>query len=482
MGHLFSVFAVLALFGAVFALGCNPGAVECVNSTSYRTCGEYAVWGEPVSCLVDQQCINGVCENRLGCQPGTRECINDYSYHVCGEHALWGPVQPCFSYQTCSAGYCTPEPQCPDYQQTRCSPSNPNQVQICNAQHQWEYYRNCDNGCQNGYCRACSPGSTRCSDSYRYQTCNGDGQWGPDSYCGANYVCRSGSCVISPLIQCTSIGAFRCAGGSSNILQRCGENYQWADFSYCQMGCFSGACRVCSIGETKCQDSQTYLRCTDNGQWGLATSCPNGYYCFAGSCQVPTGSQCSTVGQKRCSPTNSNMLQACGNNYVYQDYLSCPNGCVNGICAECKPGTSVCAGATTYRTCSDSGQLSEAKACTSGYTCDHGACIATPHCSEGQRNCVSDSVYSCVNGEWQLLFHCPSDTDCKVSSGTAYCEKEAQQNQSSGSQGGQQQGGKQEEQKQPAQQSTSSIEMLLAGTTIVFGAAAIYLFSRMKKK
>lgn len=458
-------------------MGCNPGASECVDSTSFHICTEYAIWGEPVSCLAGQSCVNGACEMRLGCNPGERECIDDSSYHVCGEHAIWNPAQPCLSYQSCSEGRCLPEPQCSQYQQTRCAPNDQNKIEICNSQHQWETYRTCDYGCSSGYCRACRPGDTRCADSYRYQTCDSSGQWGSDYSCGNNMVCRSGSCVISPFAQCSRVGDLRCSPQNINTLQRCGENYQWSDFSFCPMGCFSAACRVCSTGELHCRDSQTYQKCTDNGQWGYDTSCPTGFFCFLGSCQAPTGNQCSKIGDKRCSPSNSNTLQQCGNNYVYQDYMACPEGCINGVCAECKPGTSLCSGATTYRTCTKYGQLSNEQSCASGYICDSGSCVARPQCENGQRSCISDSVYSCVDGQWQLLFHCPFDNDCKESSGTAYCAPESRQNQSSQPV----QPSNQSQQPQQAATQSDGISAVLAVTTLLFGAAAAYLYIRAKK-
>jgi hypothetical protein len=62
--------------------------------------------------------------------------------------------------------------------------------------------------------------------------------------------------------------------------------------------------------------------------------------------------------------------------------------------------------------------------CLEGFTCDNGQCVATPQCTDGMRNCVSDTIYSCKGGQWQLLLQCPSNTDCKESSGSAYCAAE----------------------------------------------------------
>lgn len=412
----------------------------------------------------------------VGCQPGTLDCINDTTFHYCNSYALWDEPQDCPAGQLCSGGKCYQQPkECDTYQQTRCSPGDPYEVQICNAAYRWENFRRCDYGCLGGYCRACRPGASRCADSYSYQACDSDGNWGPSSRCSRNYVCDMGSCIISPLVSCTSPGAFRCSPDNSQVLQRCGDNRQWADFSYCDMGCFSSACRACSTGQSKCQDSQTTLRCTSSGQWGLATSCPDGQFCFSGSCQVPTGSQCPTPGQKRCSPDNPAMVQKCSNGYSYQDYVACNDGCFDGNCAECKPGTSLCTGPSTYRICTQSGQLSGEKSCQQGYTCDSGQCVATPQCSDGQRNCVSDTIYSCVSGQWQLLYICPPDSDCKESSGTAYCAPEVRpaKNETAPI--------VQPPQPQKQEAGLGGLGTIFAATTALLAVAVIYLVFLRKK-
>lgn len=472
--------AFFALAPLAYAqLGCDPGAKECTDTTHYRECGEFAIWGDPIACEGGSECVNGNCEPKLGCQPGARECIDSSSFRICNNFALWDPAQDCLSYQSCVNGYCTPEPQCSQPEQTRCSPNDANQIQICNYQRQWVNFRACDYGCYNGYCRACRPGNTRCSDSHTYQTCDSSGQWGSDTRCGNDYVCDGGSCVVSPLLRCNSVGAFRCSPDNSKILQRCENSLRWQDYHVCDIGCAAGACKACNYGDAKCQDPFTYQTCAQNGQWGYATSCPNGYTCYAGTCRVASGNQCS-AGDKRCSPTNPSMAQACGPNYIFTDFTLCPDGCTNGICNECKPGTSVCAGATTYRTCTSYGQLSEAKSCATGFTCDHGQCVATPQCADGARNCVSDSIYVCKSGAWELLIHCPSDTDCKESSGTAYCQAESQSGSSSGGQQSSQQPSQQQQQasSQPQQQALqpeSGKEPMLGTMGYAFAALSVLL-------
>jgi len=428
MGSFAHISVFLFLLSApAFALGCNPGTSECVDTYSFHTCTEQAIWGDTISCLAGQSCINGVCESPIGCNPGTSECVGGSSYRTCNNYAVWDPERQCPSGYLCSGGQCyNPYPKQCDYPgQTRCNPSDSGEVQTCNGNYQWEHKQNCDYGCQNGYCRTCRPGNTRCSGTYTYQTCNNDASWGSDTRCNSNLVCDGGSCVVDPSLRCTSISSFRCSPGNTMVLQQCGNNYQWGDFTYCSLGCSSGACKVCNYGDKKCKDSQTYINCGIGGQWGGETSCPTGYFCYSGSCQVPSGSQCSAKGSYRCSPDNPLMVQICNVNNIYSDYQQCSYGCVNGACAECKSGTSVCVGTSATKACGANGQYGAPQNCASGYACTDGSCQKTSVCNDGQRTCTSGNVYICQSGQWELYLACSTDSECTVAQGTAFCQQKA---------------------------------------------------------
>ncbi|HNT60814.1 MAG TPA: hypothetical protein PKJ97_02445, partial [Candidatus Bilamarchaeaceae archaeon] len=174
-----NLLGLLVLFGMMLSpafaqegmmLGCNPGTSECVDDTSFRVCTERAVWGETQYCLLEQQCVNGQCMERLGCQPGARECVDAYSYRVCGSHAVWNPTQYCGSGQTCYNGQCTPSPQC-SYHDTRCSPTDSRMLQVCNSQGQWQDWKKCSHGCRSGACMDCRSGDRQCYDNTHYQKC-----------------------------------------------------------------------------------------------------------------------------------------------------------------------------------------------------------------------------------------------------------------------------------------------------------------------
>lgn len=420
------ILALCLLAPSAYALlGCNPGTSECLNDSTYHVCGEHALWGEPITCDMGMSCANGQCQSAIGCKPGTSECTSTTTYHTCNSYALWDPDQSCTSGWTCQSGQCTgPVKQCDSVGQTRCAPDGSNLVQVCSSNYQWETRQTCDYGCSSGSCRQCSPNSARCAGTYYYQSCNGDGTWSGNIYCGSNSICQGGgNCVTDPSIQCNTVGQTRCASSSSsNTLQKCQNNHQWADYQVCPMGCFYNACRQCSSGQTTCRDSYTFLMCTSQGQWGLDTSCPTGYTCFMGSCQKPSGSQCTSIGQKRCSSSDPSMVQICGGNYVYVDYVTCGQGCADGECMACKPGASYCAGSGAYQTCSVNGQYNSAVPCPAGQNCTNGQCVQASVCTDLQRTCTGNSIQVCNGGQWALYINCPSTTDCTESQGTAYCK------------------------------------------------------------
>jgi hypothetical protein len=164
----------------------------------------------------------------------------------------------------------------------------------------------------------------------------------------------------------------------------------------------------------------------------------------------------------------------CNSNFAFVDYLPCAKGCFNGMCAECTPGASMCSGASTFRTCTQNGQLSDEKACAAGTTCEDGACVSTPKCSDGQRQCISGSVYACAGGEWKMFFHCPQDNNCEESQGTAYCVPEAAPAPAPAP-------SPQPEPQQKADSPLGSMGMIFVLTTLLLAGAAYYLYAKKGK-
>ena len=241
-------------------------------------------------------------------------------------------------------------------------------------------------------------------------------------------TCRSGTCYASPDSQCTNYGAKRCSPKDLQIIQVCGINGIWQDSQVCQLGCMNGNCKVCTPEASQCIDNMNLQICGPDGQWQTPTGCSAGYYCNGSQCIVKPEDACSNTSSKRCSPHDSNMVQICNQSGVYVDYLQCPLGCNNAMCMQCTPGTTVCSGAYAYMLCNAQGQLSDAKDCPTNTTCDNdGQCMHTPDCSAGQQNCIENTVYTCTNGHWSLLYQCPKDKECQQSNdGTAYCAQKEQ--------------------------------------------------------
>jgi hypothetical protein len=90
----------------------------------------------------------------------------------------------------------------------------------------------------------------------------------------------------------------------------------------------------------------------------------------------------------------------------WTDAFTCPMGCVNAVCAECKPGTTQCDTGTTEQICGSNGIWSASMLCAGA--CTNGTC-PTVTCVDGATRCTSDQtgLQTCVNGVWA------SATDCE---------------------------------------------------------------------
>jgi hypothetical protein len=86
----------------------------------------------------------------------------------------------------------------------------------------------------------------------------------------------------------------------------------------------------------------------------------------------------------------------------FWEKAECTLGCIDGVCAECMPGTSACVSDTAMQTCSDSGVLQPPVTC--GGPCVDGAC---PSCPEGLTKCASaETQQTCVGGQWSPPAEC----------------------------------------------------------------------------
>ena len=76
--------------------------------------------------------------------------------------------------------------------------------------------------------------------------------------------------------------------------------------------------------------------------------------------------------------------------------FSCSNGCVDGICAECTPGTATCVSNNELQVCDPSGILQPPTTCPGA--CQGNACVA---CADGDTRCASSETQeTCKGGGW----------------------------------------------------------------------------------
>jgi hypothetical protein len=81
----------------------------------------------------------------------------------------------------------------------------------------------------------------------------------------------------------------------------------------------------------------------------------------------------------------------------------CPMGCFAGVCAECEPGTSICATVSSVQACNAAGFLQPPVPCDN--VCENGACVA---CTEGATRCASPTAQqTCAGGVWRAGVQCP---------------------------------------------------------------------------
>ena len=152
-------------------------------------------------------------------------------------------------------------------------------------------------------------------------------------------ACQAGACTV-----CTG-GAIRCKPGAANLPQTCVSG-QWLDSSQCGVGtpvCSGGQCVAC-INANQCPQAASPCQAAtcNSGSCSLANQ-PNGTPCVvagdSGSCGSGTCAVC-TNGATRCSPTATNVPQACANG-TWIDGIACSASqvCVTGSCTSAPGGT-----------------------------------------------------------------------------------------------------------------------------------------------
>ncbi len=268
--------------------------------------------------------------------------------------------------------------------QLRCSPLGP-AVEICTPAGVWTLKEVCSATCSDGACAgACKPNERRCGTEQTPETCNDRGEWTP-----APEPCPN---VCSGLGTCTGDckpGAKRCGGDGGLIPETCDDNGKWIAAAPCLNLCSSGSCGgSCMPGSKRCGAGGVAESCSAMGTWEPGTRCP--FVCRgAGEC----AGECRPGAAKRCSPDGSS-VQSCNAEGGWAGGDSCPNGCSNGACQTCRPGSKTCQG-KLLRTCNARGSGYDDRTC--GVTCDGGSlscidCAPQPEICDGKDNDCNGAV------------------------------------------------------------------------------------------
>ncbi len=135
-------------------------------------------------------------------------------------------------------------------------------------------------------------------------------------------------------------GEFRC--GSPTMVQQCADG-QWTLATLCATGevCVDSACRLdvgCQPGEVfSCANERTVRRCHEEGHVWVEEPCPEGQFCYNGSCQtmlcVPNSVRCIDLSNVEiCNETGDawDPFQQCAEGAVCKDG-ACVSGCEDSM-------------------------------------------------------------------------------------------------------------------------------------------------------
>ncbi len=239
--------------------------------------------------------------------------------------------------------------------------------------------------------------------------------------------------VSAQQLSCTS-GSVRCSPSDSAVLQTC-INSQWSD-QYCQTYCdatqtppaCAAAANVCTSGSTRCSPTNNaVIQSCVSGQWADQSYCQT--YCDATQTPVacaaatPPADLC-TSGDKRCSPTDSAVLQTCINSQWSDQY--CQTYCdATQTPPACAAAANVCTSGSTRCSPTNNAVI---QSCVSGQWADQSYCQTycdatqtPPACAAAANVCTSGStrcsptnnavIQSCVSGQWADQSYCQTYCD-----------------------------------------------------------------------
>jgi len=170
--------------------------------------------------------------------------------------------------------------------------------------------------------------------------------------------------------------------------------YDGSGYSRCVCGIIDGDTDdpvdmegVCQSGQRVCQNNVVYACLADS--WQQLMDCGlNGQQCVDGSCHSESDGDTETAPDGDVvSVCEENALQ-CNGNWVEICFM---NAWVQ------------------QQNCEDTGK-----------ECMQGQCVEPGTCSDGQRKCIGNIVYTCASGQWQLSQECGADLTC--SNGVCGCQ------------------------------------------------------------
>jgi hypothetical protein len=159
-------------------------------------------------------------------------------------------------------------------------------------------------------------------------------------------------------------GDTSCAG--PNMAQIC-KGGAWQPAFFCPVQCRNGVCIECFPGATSCVSDTQIEVCSDQGIFGAATTCSSGV-CRNDACAAAPAA--CVEGTRACAGPSSAQICMGG---AWQPAFPCAGGCLDGVCSECVPATSMCLSATQIVTCSQGGIYGPPQQCDT--TCRDGVCV-----------------------------------------------------------------------------------------------------------
>jgi hypothetical protein len=140
----------------------------------------------------------------------------------------------------------------------------------------------------------------------------------------------------------------------------------------------------------------------------------------AGAAGAAGASGCAE-GESHCAPDNLT-LETCDGGTPGS--VLCPNGCIQGACAECIPRTVECRTAdNSVRVCGDDGRFDDFEECDDEETCLPGeGCGGKCGPDQVRCNTMTGDAEACDRGEWSLVRECTTNDElCVVESGVSKC-------------------------------------------------------------